>query len=148
MSTITALDNAIATLIEKDIYLMEVNANERSISAKLAFHLQAELPEYEVDVEYNRDGIEPKRLAHMELYPDQEDEDAKTVFPDIIAHKRSTNNNFLVIEIKKESSSVDRNIDRRKLRGYMRELEYQYAYFIEFGVYSNAGKVTIEQITA
>lgn len=49
-----------------------------------------------VDCEYNRDGTEPKRLGHLELYPDSEDDEAKTVFPDVIVHRRGTRKNYLV----------------------------------------------------
>ena len=75
---------ALRQLLANDLYLLTVNANERSLSHCLATHLHAEFPELNVDCEYNRDGIEPKRLPHLGLYPNSDDEDAKTVFPDII----------------------------------------------------------------
>jgi hypothetical protein len=111
---LTALHN----FIKNDLHLLKVNANERSLSHCLAVYLQDEFPGFNVDCEYNRDGIDPKRLPHLDLYPDSEDENAKTVFPDIIVHRRGSNDNLLVIEIKKTSNQTSRDIDFAKLRGY------------------------------
>ena len=125
---------SIQELFEKDLYLLAVNANERSITHCLANYLQLQFPSYNVDCEYNRDGIEPKRLGHLDLYPNSHDEDAQTVFPDIVVHRRGTNENLLVIEVKKRSNPANRETDILKLRGYQRELGYRFALFVEFGV--------------
>ena len=81
-------------------------------------YLQLSFPGWNVDCEYNRDGVEPKRLRHLELYPDSEDVEAKTVFPDVIVHRRGTQQNHLVLKFKKSTSRVDRRIDLLKLQGY------------------------------
>lgn len=90
-------------------------------------------PGWNVDCEYNRDGVEPKRLRHLELYPDSEDVEAKTVFPDVIVHRRGTQQNHLVLEFKKSTSRVDRRIDLLKLQGYKQQLGYDHALFVEVG---------------
>ncbi len=128
-----AVLNALRHLLECDNRLLHVDANERSITFRFAMHLQIYLQDWEIDCEFNRDGVEPKRLGHLGLYPDSEDEEAKTVFPDVIAHRRGTKQNFLVLEFKKSTSHVNREIDRRKLLGYKRELGYSHALFIEVG---------------
>lgn len=101
-------------------------------------YLQQYFPDWSVDCEYNRDGIEPKRLGHLELYPDSEDVEAKTVFPDVIVHRRGTRRNFLVLEFKKSTSRVDRQIDLRKLWGYKQQLGYEHALFVEVGTEGQA----------
>ncbi len=111
-------------------------------------YLQEQLPDYHIDCEYNRDGVEPKRIGHLDLHPDIEDTDGKTVFPDIIAHTRNTKKNYLVIEIKKTTSRVDRNIDRQKLSAYKRDLNYQFALFIEFATDRQASIAQVEWIDA
>jgi hypothetical protein len=128
-----AIAQALVDLLTHDSYLLEVDANERSITYRFGMYLQAQLPDWDVDCEFNRDGIEPKRLGHFELYPDSEDDEAKTVFPDVIAHRRGTKQNHLVVEFKKSTSNVDRDIDRRKLQGYKQQLGYAYALFVEIG---------------
>ena len=104
-------------------------------------YLQAVFPEFDVDCEYNRDGIEPKRLGHFGLGPNEEDSDAKTVFPDVVIHQRGRPENYLVIEFKKSSSMVDHEVDLRKLRGYKedRYLRYQYALFLLLNVGEEPG---------
>ena len=82
------LRRALETLFERDRYLLVVDANERTIAAHLAHYLQFQLPNWHVDCEYNRDGIEPKRLEHLELNPNSDDTDARTVFPDIVELNR------------------------------------------------------------
>ena len=130
---------ALRALLEHDAYLLACDANERSIAHRFAMYLQGQFPEWHVDCEYNRDGVDPKRIGHLGLDPDAEDTEGQTVFPDVIVHRRGTDENHLVIEVKKASSAVDRNIDRQKLRGYMRDLNYRFALFIEFGVGEASG---------
>ncbi len=128
-----AVARALSELLVNDRDLLGIDANERSITFRFAMYLQQHLPDWTVDCEYNRDGVEPKRLGHLDLYPDSEDDDAKTVFPDVIVHRRGTRNNYLVLEFKKSTSRVDRQIDLRKLRGYKQQLGYEYALFVEVG---------------
>ena len=88
--------------------------------------------------------MEPKKLGHLELYPDSEDDEAKTVFPDVIVHRRRTKQNYLVLEFKKSTSRVDRQIDLRKLRGYKQQLGYAHALFIEVGTDGQASVTALE----
>lgn len=78
-----AVSHALSELLFIDHDLLGIDANERSITFRFAMYLQQCFPGWTVDCEYNRDGIEPKRLRHLELYPDSEDVEAKTVFPDV-----------------------------------------------------------------
>ena len=71
---------AICALYRHDRELLDVDANERSITHKLAEHLQREFPEWHVDCEYNRVGRETKRLAVNVGKPKPDDLEAKTVF--------------------------------------------------------------------
>ncbi|MBH1640328.1 hypothetical protein I5U57_12815 [Stenotrophomonas maltophilia] len=124
---------ALSELLVNDLDLLSIDANERSITFRFAMYLQQYFTGWTVDCEYNRDGVEPKRLGHLELYPDSEDDEAKTVFPDVIVHRRQTKENLLVLEFKKSTSRVDRQIDLRKLRGYKQQLGYEHALFVEVG---------------
>lgn len=141
-----AVFQALSDLLENDHGLLDIDANERSITFRLAMYLQPLFPEWTVDCEFNRDGVEPKRLGHLELYPDSEDEEARTVFPDVIVHRRGTEQNYLVMEFKKSTSHVDRQIDFRKLRGYKQQLGYTYALFVEVGTGGQACVTALEWI--
>ncbi len=89
--------------LKNDIYLMEINANERSISCKLAGYLQKEFPEWDVDCEYNRDKDQVKLRSN----------NSDGFIPDIIVHIRGKPDNLLVIEVKK--SNGDYNDEEKRL---------------------------------
>jgi hypothetical protein len=127
------VEAACSSLIQSDAALLEVDANERSITHKLAEHLQREFPDWEVDCEYNRDRTIPKRLISLVSSVQTDDTEGKTVFPDIIVHKRGTDNNLLVIEAKKSSTRSHGN-DLEKLRAYKSDLDYKFAFAVVFPV--------------
>lgn len=51
---------ALRILFEHDLALLDGDASERAIAARLASHLTPFFPGYDVDVEYNRHGLDPK----------------------------------------------------------------------------------------
>jgi hypothetical protein len=112
------LDSALQRLSDRDFHLLSADVNERSITHKLAEYLQAELPDWHVDCEYNRDRHDSKllELPHRSNVS-SEDVHARTVFPDIIVHHRNTQENLLVIEVKKSSSTEDESWDWKKIDG-------------------------------
>ena len=114
--------------------LLEVKANERSMTHKLAECLQNEFGNnWDVDCEYNRKSYDPKRLS---LTPEpilSDDENATTVYPDIIVHRRLTQDNLLVIEAKKVELGTDNTEhDREKLRAFLSQLGYKFAVLVKF----------------
>lgn len=141
----TAIAQALDTLLEIDDHLFRVDANERSLTHRFGMYLQAALPDWDVDCEYNRNGTAPKRimmlLEQLELQRDIADTDGKTVYPDVIAHHRDTTDNYLVMEFKKSSSAVSDHIDFQKLEAYKNDprLGYAFAIFIELEVGAEPG---------
>lgn len=113
-------------------------------------HLQKELPDFHVDCEYNRTGVDPKRIGHLFLGTDIHNTDGKTVFPDVIAHIRGLGRNYLVVEFKKTSSANNSDFDFKKLNGYKgdKRLNYEYALFIELAVNGQAGVARAEWVDA
>ena len=93
---------AIRTLLKNDLFLLRNNSDEWSICHKFAEYLQHQFLDWHVDVEYNRDKDQVKKL------------DEETVRPDIIVHIRDTDNNLLVIENKKSNNLewIDRDRER------------------------------------
>lgn len=121
--------SAYKSLLKNDVHLLTVEANERSITHKLAEYLQLEFPEYNVDCEYNRNGLKTKRLYSLKKTIQSDDIDCNSVFPDIIVHHRGTNDNFVVIEVKKSSN---RENDDEKLSAYKTDLKYKHAFAVKF----------------
>ena len=114
--------------------LLEVKANERSMTHKLAECLQKEFIGWDVDCEYNRKGFDPKRLNLTPVSILSDDENATTVYPDIIVHQRiKQENNLLVIEAKKVELGADNTKhDREKLRAFLSQLGYKFAVLVKF----------------
>src|SRR3954468_12314912 len=82
---LAALDAATRRFIDSEADLLRLDANERSLTHRFAVHLESQLPGWNVDCEYNRDGDLPKRLT-MDIPQNVSaaDTNARTVFPDII----------------------------------------------------------------
>ncbi|MEP0772746.1 MAG: hypothetical protein HRF46_00065 [Acidobacteriota bacterium] len=116
---------AIVALYKHDQELLDIDASERSISHKLAEHLQREFPYWHVDCEYNRRDHAIKRLDITPWQVEANDTEAKTVFPDIIIHRRRSSQNLIVLEIKKASGREETK-DEEKLRSFTSAAEYRY----------------------
>ena len=137
------VNEAITQLGVHDFDLFHVDAHERSITHKLAEHLQRLFPYWHVDCEYNRDDDEAKRLGQEYEHAKDKyeplkpyDTEAKTVYLDIIVHRRCTHQNLLVIEAKKESSRCSTSVDENKLRCFTRRcghFRYRYGLLLTFG---------------
>jgi len=127
---------ALRTFVLRDFYLLNHDLHERTLTHKLAEYLQPLFPDWNVDCEYNRDGHDPKRvrLAAREL---QNEDEGSNVFPDIIIHRRGTNDhNILVIEAKKSrdrGEGVD-ELDRQKVEAFIHDLRYQYGALVVFHI--------------
>src|SRR2546423_1612256 len=127
-----ALNNALSTLLERDAHSLRVDANERTISHRLAGYLESYFDGWNVDCEYNRNHDDPKRLEIPRRKIPNDDTQARTVFPDSIVHKRDTDENLLVIEMKKTTSQEsDNNFDLHKLNAFKNQLGYRFAVFIK-----------------
>ena len=57
--------NAYLQFLKNDGYLLENDVNERSITHKFAVYLENEFSEWDVDCEYNRNGIDKKTLIGL-----------------------------------------------------------------------------------
>lgn len=115
----SALERALECLVREHAALFTADANERSITHWLASIIAPMFPTWHVDCEYNRVGAQPKRVVVPASDVPANDRDAQTVYPDIIVHRRNTDENLLVIEAKKAarvSAVVD---DEQKLDAFV-----------------------------
>lgn len=126
------LARALQKLERQDHYLFVHDLNERTITHRLAMYLQEEFPEMDVDCEYNRVDFEIKRLDFYPANTRTDDTDAKTVFPDIIVHKRGAKGpNLLVIEAKKTTNRSGDDLEKLKAFKSNPHLKYDYAIFLQ-----------------
>lgn len=146
--------NAIASFLANDADCLARGLNEVNLSANLAFHLKNEFKEYNVDAEYNGDIDKPNdRKALMiaksrmsELKRDTSQDDSYNLRPDIIVHKRGTNeNNLVVIEVKKDiHPKLEKEYDLIKLEhltiNYLgNHYNYRLGIALELGTDKNVG---------
>ncbi len=147
---------ALLEFLSKEQFLLKNDINERTLTYKLAIYLQKYFSDYDVDCEYNRmmknEGYIKKALrlpvdGHVEI----SDTTQKTVYPDIIIHKRGDDrDNFLVIEVKKfvNVRNSNRDFDFQKLKAFTDQLDYSLGLYLEFsengisdfGLFKNGGK--------
>lgn len=122
---------ALRRFFHEDKDLLHRDANERSITHKLAEHLQLQFHDLKVDCEYNRYFVDPKKLC------------GDNIVPDIVVHERGCDRrNALVIEVKKLNGDEETK-DERKLRGLTsRTCGYGYALGV-FLVFDVHGKTLV-----
>ena len=123
------VNEALNEFYTEDSDLLDRDVNERSITHRFAVYLEQFFPEwdYHIDCEYNRNyrepkylGLEPEDIKFLNNNLQSNDTEARTVYPDIIIHRRNYNDqNLLVIEAKKEKPSTKaESLDIRKLRAF------------------------------
>lgn len=139
---------AISEFLLKESFLFSENLNERTLTHKLAEYIQKYFQDYHVDCEYNSmmlgEEYITKRLNLNIENVNTDDITQKTVFPDIIIHKRGDNvDNLVVIEVKKKENNHSKEFDLKKLEAFKRELNYTWAFYIEF---DNLGIVEIKVV--
>jgi hypothetical protein len=143
------LDAAVRKAYKGERVLFEERAHERSIVFHIARHLasqvEASLPGWSVDVDYDRWHRPEMEEIKKQLYwrriqrvrgtsaraevPEDHD-----VYPDIIIHRRSrpsAEHDLLVVEVKKQEEERRHENDREKLRAFMGDpFRYQHAAFL------------------
>jgi len=80
-----AVEDAVRLLFKNDALLLENNVAERAIAAKLAQYLVPYFPGHQVDVEYNRHGLESKKVDLPEYCRGG---GKKLILPDVVVHQR------------------------------------------------------------
>jgi hypothetical protein len=109
------VDRALKDFLVTDSQLLELSANEQAATHRIAGYLQKYFVDWHVDCEYNRKNADPKKLQ------------GELVKPDILVHRRNTNDNLLCIEAKKAGGYLDD--DQKKLHGFTNPTgEYKYRF--------------------
>jgi len=113
---------------------------------KLAEYLQKKFPKFHVDCEYNRHGDEIKKIEVPRDGINWDDIEQRTVFPDIVVHKRGNDkSNLIVIEVKKSTNSIDRQFDKKKLQAFtLQPYNYRLGFFLQINVNDCSEKYTLE----
>jgi hypothetical protein len=128
------IEQALVALVKHDLDLLQSHVNERTLSQRLAFHLQEQFPSSQVDCEYNPDGMHAERANLQPESVGSDDLRGKSVYPDIIVHTRGGQGpNLLVMEITKGATEAERESALRKLIKIKEAYQFEGALFINFG---------------
>jgi hypothetical protein len=154
---------SIQQVISNDLYLIEHNINEPTISHRLAIYLEPLFPEFNVDCEYNGDIDADNGRKYISILHDnaiqlgilnagEGDQELinRYVYPDIIIHRRGRNgieNNLLIIEIKKSSNQSNGRWDALKLESFTsaeneNHYNYRFGVFVKFNIGEEPNYIT------
>ena len=128
--------SALGKFYARETHLMEKDLGERTLTHRLAVHLEKQFPGWEVDCDYSRLGERTLRLPKGSIVS-TDDHLGKSVYPDIVVHQRAIPNNLLAIEVRKQSNHQPPEHDQHKLRG-LTDPHLWFAYRI--GVFVILGK--------
>jgi len=110
---------------------LEHAVHERSITHILAEYLQREFPDYNVDCEYNKHGLDVKKLPRQ-----CQGSNKDNIFPDITVHVRGDDDsNLLVVEAKPRVKCSVPECDAAKLVEVAKpdgKYRYRFGLFIGF----------------
>ena len=112
------LDRVVSALGEfyaRETYLLEKDLGERTLTHRLAVHLERQFEGWDVDCDYDRLGERTLRLPKGSIVS-TDDHLGKSVYPDIVVHRRAVPENLLAVEVRKASNHQPPDHDRHKLR--------------------------------
>ena len=133
--------NAIREFYQHEAYLLEKDLGERTLTHRMAVHIERQFDGWEVDCDYNRLGERLLKLPHGSIIS-TDDELGKSIFPDIVVHHRAVPENLLAVEVRKAINHQPVEHDHHKLRG-LTDPHLWFAY--RLGVFLILGK---KQVTA
>jgi hypothetical protein len=135
--------NKVVTALQQfyadETWLLEHDLGERTLTHRLAVHLEEQFPGWQVDCDYDRLGERTLRLPRGTIVS-TDDHLAKSIYPDIVVHQREIPNNLLAIEVRKASNHQPPEHDRHKLRA-LTDPHLWFAYWV--GVYLVLGKTSV-----
>src|SRR5664279_1276249 len=135
----TNLNKVVAALAEfyaQETFLFEKDLGERTLTHRLAVHLEKQFQGWQVDCDYNRLGERTLRLPHGTIVS-TDDHLGKSVYPDIVVHQRAIPNNLVALEVRKSGNHQPVEHDQQKLRA-LTDPHLWFAYWI--GVFVTLGK--------
>lgn len=124
--------DSLSDLIEHEWTLAMTGIGERSITSQLFRFMAARFQgtEWDVDHEYNRNIDLSKAIS----FSHSDDTGDQRIYPDIIVHKRGSDENLLVIEAKKGTVTDDNDLDKVRALVTSRDYGYEWGLLLTFGI--------------
>ena len=122
-----------------EAFLFEKDLGERTLTHRLAVYLERQFPGWQVDCDYDRLGERTLRMPKGSIVS-TDDHLGKSIYPDIVVHRRAVPDNLLAIEVRKASNHQPPEHDQHKLRA----LTDPYLWFAYgLGVYLTLAKKSV-----
>ena len=133
---------ALENLYDKEGVIVANEVNERCMAAHVFAFMKSKwnryllLKSYDIDYEYNREGLDGVSKQLYCRYSDEKKAKWHWIIPDLIIHKRGGTDNFVVIEFKKWG--IPYNDDRVKLTEFTKQnndgkYKYRFGWHVIFG---------------
>lgn len=130
---------AIEEFYAREGLLFDKDLGERALTHRLAVYLERQFDGWEVDCDYNRLGERLLKMPHGTIVS-TDDELGKSIFPDIVVHRRTVPENLLAVEVRKATNHQPIEHDQHKLRGMTDPLLW-FAYRVGVLLVLGKGKV-------
>ena len=137
---------AVEEFYAREGVLFDKDLGERTLTHRMAVHLERQFDGWEVDCEYNRLGERLLKLPHGSIVS-TDDELGKSIFPDIVVHRRAIPENLLAVEVRKGTNHQPIEHDHHKLRG-LTDPHLWFAYSIGVMVTLSGKHVTHAEVYA
>jgi hypothetical protein len=106
---------ALEAFYSRETYLLDNEVGERALTHRLAVHVEHQFDGWDVDCDYDRLGERTLLMPHGSIVS-TEDRLSKSIFPDIVVHRRDVPNNLVAIEVRKASNHQPIEHDQHKLK--------------------------------
>jgi hypothetical protein len=142
-----ALDKVVGAL--GDFYgceadLLERDASERALTHRFAVAIEKQFPDWNVDCDYDRLGERTWNLPKASIVS-TDDDLGKSIFPDIVVHRRAIPENLLAIEVRKAANHQPPEHDRHKLKA-LTDPHLWFAYRIGVLLTLGTRKLTVTEV--
>ena len=143
----TELEKLVAALKElyaREAFLFEHDLGERALTHRLAVYVEQQFRNFEVDCDFDRLGPRTLNLPHGSIVS-TDDHLGKSIYPDIVVHRRAVPSNLIAVEVRKASNHQPVEHDRHKLRA-MTDPHVWFAYGIGVLVTLGKNNVTASEV--
>lgn len=141
---LTRVVAALQLFYARESFLLDRDVGERALTHRLAVHLEGQFPGWDIDCDYDRLGERTLWLPHGSIVS-TDDHLAKSIYPDIVVHRREVPDNLLAIEIRKSVNHQPLEHDRHKLRA-LTDPHLWFAYRVGLLVTLGRQQVTMSEV--
>jgi hypothetical protein len=113
-SELSRLISSLQEFYMRERFILERDLGERTLTHRLAVQIERHFPGWDVDCNYNRLGDRTMLLPRGTIVS-TDDTLGKSVYPDIVVHRRSVPKHLLAVEVRKPTNHQPLQHDLHKL---------------------------------